>query len=32
MQKLEKEIKDFQELTENKYRVYPNLWDAMKAF
>lgn len=32
MQKLEKEIKDFLELTENKYTVYPNLWDSMKAF
>lgn len=27
-----KKIKDFLELTENKYTVYPNLWDAMKAF
>ena len=31
MEEIQKEIKDFLELTENEATTYPNFWDTMKA-
>ena len=30
-EEIKKEVKDFQEFSEDEDRAYPNLWDTMKA-
>jgi hypothetical protein len=31
-EEIKKEIKDFLEFNKNEARIYPNLWDTMKAY